>query len=192
MSRLTRPIKKGSGRKARRDSSVTRAARAAMAFLALCACATADASPAKVEFNNTSVVKTAPFKEAVEDLQAVGLWVPLTEELYLVKFAVYDRPTPSQSEHLANALPTYVQDEAGEIQPACDIVIYRTSIAEWTSQQFDRFAPEQDVDPQISRRLIYGAVVAHELAHCLDGGSNEDTAEEWGIRAFRAIRDLIR
>ena len=141
----------------------------------------------KIEFNNTKTL-TKPIERAIEDIKEVGVWRRLTKHLYLVKFAVYERGTMKYNKrHLANALSTVVQDEAGEFQLACDIVFYRGTI----SEESERAREYQELGYRSqfpsSPRLLYAEIVGHELAHCLEGKSGEKVAQRWGKKVLRLL-----
>ena len=76
----------------------------------------------------------------------------------------------------------------GELGEACDIMFYPASMSEefriWTlvyaQGRYDQQPPE-------SVRHMWAPVLAHELPHCLKGGSGERVADRWGDRVTRLL-----
>lgn len=129
---------------------------------------------------------------ATRDLKAIGFWRPLTRHLYKLKVAsrlgVVNVP---EDGHLADAILTAAFDEEAQGR-ACDVMFFPNAI----SQDLDRWrlywAQAAIEDPPPTKRQLWGAVLAHELAHCLPGGPGEKVAEDWEARALRKLRKLSR
>jgi hypothetical protein len=127
--------------------------------------------------------------QAERDLKKVGIWDRLTEHLYEVKVAV--RPGRShipQDRHLADAYPSAVAAPGG-FGSLCDIAIYPAAIANDLAR-WRRYhaAGRLEAIPPDNLRQYWGSILAHELAHCLDHGSGEQSAERWERKALDGLR----
>lgn len=127
---------------------------------------------------------------AVRDLKEARLWRPLTRHLYKIKFAsrlgVVNVPDDG---HLADALLTAAFDEDAQGR-VCDVMFFPNAIAQELDRSRLYYEQGAISEPPPTLRQFWGAVTAHELAHCLPGGPGEKVAEEWEARALRKLRKL--
>jgi hypothetical protein len=127
---------------------------------------------------------------AIRDLRRIGLWSRLTDHLYIVKIGSrLGRGGVPADGHLADALLTaQVEEEGGGA--LCDIRFYPTAMADdlvrWAQYYAQRLLPE----PPPTLRQFWGAILVHELAHCLGEGKGERVADRWEKRALRGLRTL--
>jgi hypothetical protein len=125
--------------------------------------------------------------QAEHDLKAVRLWWPLTHHLFEVKVAV--RPGRSDipaDRHLADA---YISALAvrGSLQNFCDIVFYPAAIAQ-DLVRWRRYHSQGRLGrPPATLRQYWGAILAHELAHCLGTGKGEKVAQHWEGIALKKL-----
>ena len=129
-------------------------------------------------------------RRAVKDLKAIGAWRRLTDHLYVVKIGSrLGRESVPEDGHLADAILTAQVDDDGR-GALCDIRFYPTAMADdlvrWSQYYAQRLLP----DPAPTLRQFWGAILAHELAHCLGHGKGEPVAERWEKRALRGLRTL--
>ena len=127
-------------------------------------------------------------RRAVRDLKRLGLWKRLTDHLYVVKLGSrLGRESIPDDGHLADAILTAQVDEQGR-GALCDIRFYPTAMRDdlvrWAQYYAQNLLPE----PAPSLRQFWGAILAHELAHCLGEGKGERVAERWEDRALRGLR----
>ena len=127
---------------------------------------------------------------AIRDLRRIGLWSRLTDHLYIVKIgARLGRRSVPEDGHLADAVLTAQVDEEGG-GALCDIRFYPTAMADdlvrWAQYYAQRLLPE----PPPTLRQFWGAILVHELAHCLGDGKGEGVADRWEKRALRGLRTL--
>ena len=127
---------------------------------------------------------------AVRDLKRIGLWGRLSNRLYIVKIGSRPgRVGVPEDGHLADAVLTAQIDEEGG-GAVCDIRFYPTAMGDdlvrWDQYYVQRLLPE----PAPTARQFWGAILAHELAHCLGDGKGEPVAGRWEKRALRGLRTL--
>ena len=122
----------------------------------------------------------------VADLKTLGLWDDLTDHLFVVRVTTREGLGSAPADgHLAQALlqRRYTEEGAGEL---CYIVFFTDAIA----RDLPLLAGGVDrIDAGFIRRY-WSSILAHELAHCLDGGSGEDVAREWERRVFDELSGL--
>ena len=126
---------------------------------------------------------------AIADLKGVKLWKPLTKHLYVIKIGSrLGRSNVPEDGHLADAYLT-AQIDDGVGGSLCDIMFFVTAMADDLARW--RTYNQQGLldDPAPTRRQFWASILAHELAHCLDHGSDEDVAERWEAKALEAIRN---
>lgn len=126
---------------------------------------------------------------AIRDLRRIGMWRRLTRDLYAVRFAT--RPGRDQvpdDGHLADAYLT-AQIDGRRGGSLCDVMFFPVAMAEdldrWRSYHFRGLLGEAAP----SERQFWAAIMAHELAHCLKGGSGEGAAMRWERRALRRLSE---
>jgi hypothetical protein len=129
-------------------------------------------------------------RRAIKDLKEIGLWRRLTDHLYVVKIGSrLGRESIPEDGHLADAILTAQVDEQGG-GSLCDIRFYPTAMGDdlvrWAQYYSQNLLPE----PAPTVRQFWGAILAHELAHCLGDGKGEPIAERWEDRALRGLRTL--
>ena len=125
---------------------------------------------------------------AITDLKKEGLWKPLTKHLYVIKIGSrLGRSNVPDDGHLADAYLT-AQIDDGIGGSLCDIMFFPTAmsddLARWRSYNAQGLLD----DPAPTRRQFWASILAHELAHCLDHGSDEKVAEKWEAKALEAVR----
>ena len=126
---------------------------------------------------------------AIKDLKKVKLWKPLTEHLYVIKIGSrLGRPSVPEDGHLADAYLTAQIDDDGVGGSLCDIMFFPTAMADDLRRWRTYNAQGLLVDPAPTGRQFWAAILAHELAHCLDHGKGEPAAERWEARALEALR----
>lgn len=126
---------------------------------------------------------------AMQDLRGIGMWLRLTGDLYAVRFAT--RPGREQvpdDGHLADAYLTAEIDgrTGGSL---CDVMFFPTAMSDDLSRWRTYHAQGLLADPPPTTRQFWASIMAHELAHCLDGGSGEGVAMRWERRALRRLRE---
>lgn len=127
--------------------------------------------------------------QAIADLKEVGLWRPLTAHLYAVKLASrLGRDNVPRDGHLADAyLSVQIDGDVGG--GLCDIMFFPTAMRDdlrrWQTYNDQGLLDE----PAPSWRQFWAAIMAHELAHCLQGRNGETAALEWEERALAAVRE---
>lgn len=125
---------------------------------------------------------------AIQDLRAIGMWRRLTGDLYAVRFAT--RPGREQvpdDGHLADAYLTAEIDgrTGGSL---CDVMFFPTAMSDDLSRWRTYHSQGLLADPPPTDRQFWASIMAHELAHCLDGGRGEGVAMRWERRALRRLR----
>ena len=129
-------------------------------------------------------------RQAVKDLKRVGLWKRLTDHLYVVKMGSrLGRESIPEDGHLADAILTAQVDEQGR-GSLCDIRFYPTAMSDDLARWAQYYAQNLLPEPAPTLRQFWGAILAHELAHCLGHGKGEPVAERWEDRALRALRTV--
>ena len=125
---------------------------------------------------------------AIADLKREGLWRPLTKHLYVVKVGSrLGRSNVPEDGHLADAYLTAQIDE-GVGGSLCDIMFFTTAMADDLARWRTYNAQGLLDDPAPTRRQFWASILAHELSHCLDHGSDEEVAERWEAKALDAVR----
>lgn len=129
-------------------------------------------------------------RQAMRDLKAVKLWVPLTRELYRIKFGSrLGAVNIPDDGHLADALLTIAIDEEAQGR-LCDVMFFPNAIA----RDLDRWRLYHEqgavADPPPTLRQLWGAVMAHELAHCFPRRPGEKVARRWEDKALARLREL--
>ena len=125
---------------------------------------------------------------AIEDLRQVGLWRPLTEHLYAMqvdaRLAIEDVPDDG---HLADAYSTGLVEEDGA-GAYCDLMFWPIAI-EGDLLRWEGFWAEGLIERRPpTLRQYWAALLAHELAHCLNGRHGEKVAQEWEERTIARLR----
>ena len=129
---------------------------------------------------------------AIKDLKKVGLWKPLTRHLYVIKISSrLGRSSVPEDGHLADAYLTAQIDDDGVGGSLCDIMFFPTAMSDDLARWRTYHAQGLLADPAPARREFWGAILAHELAHCLDHGKGEAAAERWEARALEALRGRV-
>ena len=124
---------------------------------------------------------------AIEDLQTLGFWRPLTRHLYYLRIG--SRPgveSIPEDGHLADALFSARFDRRGS-GLFCDIVIFVAAIDADRARWAAYYAAGRQRPPP-SRRQFWAGVLAHELAHCRPGPHGERVAERWEERVLTALQ----
>jgi hypothetical protein len=127
-------------------------------------------------------------RTAIRDLRRVGLWRRLTDEHHAVRFGSRPgRDAIPEDGHLADAYLT-AQIDGRRGGSLCDVMFFpaaiRDDLARWRTYHTRGLL----ADPAPTDREFWGAIMAHELAHCLDGGKGEPAAMRWERRALAALR----
>lgn len=126
---------------------------------------------------------------AIRDLKRVKLWKPLTKHLYVIKIGSrLGRSNVPEDGHLADAYLTAQIDDDGVGGSLCDIMFFPTAMADDLARWRTYNAQGLLDDPAPTRSQFWAAILAHELAHCLNHGSGEPLAEKWEARALEAVR----
>lgn len=126
---------------------------------------------------------------AIEDLEKVRLWKRLTRHLYVIKIGSrLGRSSVPDDGHLADAYLTAQIDDDGVGGSLCDIMFFPTAMTDDLARWRTYHAQGLLADPAPTRRQFWATILAHELAHCLDHGKGEATAERWEARALEALR----
>lgn len=131
---------------------------------------------------------------AVGDLKDVRLWRGLTRGLFVARIGVRTgRAGVPADGHLAEARISYWSDEDGAGR-MCHVILYAQAVMEDLARQRAYAAEGRLEGPLPSLRELWAAVLAHELAHCLDGGTEEAAARAWERRALGRLigADLSR
>ena len=114
------------------------------------------------------------------------MWRPLTRRLAVVQ--VHARPGRARvppDGHLADAYWTAVV-EADAVVGLCSISFYPSAIAADRRRAAARF--RHGLGPAPAKpRAFWGALLAHELAHCLPGQPGERTARRWEREALARV-----
>lgn len=148
-------------------------------------------NPPGLVFDNVAFGRSkARVARAARDLKAIGFWRPLTRPLYKLKVASrLGGVNVPEDGHLADAILTAAFDEKAQGR-VCDVMFFPNAI----SQDLDRWrlywSQAAIEEPPPTKRQLWGAVLAHELAHCLPGNPGEKVAERWEARALRKLRKL--
>lgn len=125
---------------------------------------------------------------AIADLKRENLWKPLTKHLYVIKIGSrLGRSNVPEDGHLADAYLT-AQIDDGVGGSLCDIMFFATAMDDDLDRWRTYNAQGLLDDPAPTRRQFWGSILAHELAHCLDHGSDEAVAERWEAKALEALR----
>lgn len=143
-------------------------------------------------FDNRAFGKSKPLlARAKRDLEMLGFWSDLTQHLYVVKVASrLGRTYVPDDGHLADAFLTAQIDEGGQ-GGLCDIMFFPTAIAD-DLQRWSRYHEQGYIaDPPPTPRQFWAALLAHELAHCLNHGSGETVAERWEARVLEKGRGRL-
>jgi hypothetical protein len=128
--------------------------------------------------NGASGVGRENIRRAVADLKTARIWRPLTRRLAVVQIqARLGRARVPRDGHLADAYWTAVV-EADVVGGLCSVSFYAAAIAADRRRAAARFRHGLGPAPA-RRRAFWGALLAHELAHCLPGQPGERTARRW-------------
>ncbi|HEX2057463.1 MAG TPA: hypothetical protein VHI71_03760 [Actinomycetota bacterium] len=126
----------------------------------------------------------------MRDLKAVNLWRPLTRHLFGIKFGSrLGAVNIPDDGHLADAILTVAEDERGAGR-LCDVMYFPNAIARDLDRWRLYYSRGAIADPPPTLRQLWGAVTAHELAHCFPGGAGEEVALEWEAKALARLRNL--
>ena len=124
---------------------------------------------------------------AVRDLKEIGLWSRLTAHLYRIEL---DSRSGSgnvpEDGHLADAYFTGIVDEAGG-GVVCDVMFFPSAVVADLQRWREYYARGLMAQEPPTLRGFYGALVAHELAHCRRGPRGEAVARAWEERALDAL-----
>jgi hypothetical protein len=138
---------------------------------------------ARVE-NNAFGSSARLVRRAVRDLKRVHLWGRLTRHLYVIELGSrLGRDNVPRDGHLADAYITGVVEEEGA-GALCDIMIFPTAVADDLARWRIYHASGYIEEPAPSLRQLWAALLAHELAHCMEGPRGERVAEMWERRAM--------
>lgn len=148
-------------------------------------------NPPGVVIHNAALGTSARrVRRAMRDLKAVNLWRPLTKHLYKVKFASrLGLVNVPEDGHLADAILTAGFGE-GVQGRLCDVMFFPNAIARDLDRWRYYYGQGAAADPPPTLRQLWGAVMAHELAHCFPGGPGEKVAQEWEAKALGRLRNL--
>lgn len=144
--------------------------------------------PLKV-FNNAFDSSKRRVARAIKDLKSVGLWKRLiSERLYVIEIQSREGAARIPDDgHLADAtLQGYIDDEGSGGR--CYILFYPVAIERDLVVQQQGFELGHWPEPPPLRRF-WGAILAHELAHCLKWDDGEPFAEKWEARALEILAD---
>ena len=123
-------------------------------------------------------------RRAIRDLKRLDLWGRLTRHLYVIELGSrLGRDDVPRDGHLADAYITGVVEEEGA-GALCDIMFFPTAVADDLARWRIYHAGGYIEDPAPSRRQFWAGLLAHELAHCLEGPRGERVAEMWERRAM--------
>lgn len=144
--------------------------------------------PGVIVVNDASGISAARVERAQADLKNAGMWRKLTKHLYRIEFvSAPGRSFVPDDGHLAEAYKTFVIED-GTGGTLCQIKFFSTAMRDdlnrWINYHAQGLIPEEPP----SFRHFWAAIMAHELAHCLDGPNGEKAALEWEERALEAIR----
>ncbi len=129
-------------------------------------------------------------RRAMRDLKAVNLWLPLTRHLYRIKFGSrLGAVNIPDDGHLADALLTGAIDEKAQ-GALCDIMYFPNAIGRDLDRWRYYYGQGATTDILPTLRQLWGAVTAHELAHCFPGRRGEKFAEKWEAKALARLREL--
>ena len=124
----------------------------------------------------------------VRDLKAVGLWPRLTDHLYGVELdSRSGRGNVPEDGHLADAYFTGTLDD-GSGGLVCDIMFFPSAVASDLARWREYYAGGLLAEQPPTVRGFYGALLAHELAHCRRGPRGEAVARAAEDRALQALR----
>ena len=144
--------------------------------------------PLKV-FNNAFEDSKRRVARAIKDLKSVGLWKRLiSERLYVIEIQSREGAARIPEDgHLADAtLQGYIDDEGSGGR--CYILFYPVAIERDLIVQQQGFELGHWGEPPPLRRF-WGAILAHELAHCLKWDGGEPFAEKWEARALTILAE---
>ena len=130
----------------------------------------------------------ALLEAAVADLKSIDLWHRLTDHLYLIELD--SRPGGAnvpEDGHLADAYFTGFVDDGGG-GAVCDVMFFPSAVAADLARWREYYSQGLLAEEPPSRRVFYGSLLAHELAHCLPGPRGESVARAWEERARDALR----
>jgi hypothetical protein len=130
-------------------------------------------------------------ERAIADLKRLGFWGDLTDHLYVLKIS--SRPGPDRipdDGHLADAFLTAQIDEttAGSL---CDVMFFPDAMVADLARYEDYYNRGLLPDPTPTLRQFWASILGHELAHCLDHGRGEPTAERWEKKVLAAARERV-
>jgi hypothetical protein len=131
-------------------------------------------------------------RQAEVDLKRIKLWGKLADHLYEVKVTV--RPGRSDipnDRHLADAYPSAVAAPGG-YGSLCDIAFYPAAISADLARWRRYHSQGRLGRPPATLRQYWGAILAHELGHCLGNGKGEPVAEKWERIALHKLRGGTR
>ncbi|MFN2588799.1 MAG: hypothetical protein ABR613_11880 [Actinomycetota bacterium] len=129
---------------------------------------------------------------AIADLKDVDLWLRLTKHLYKIKFGSrLGAANIPEDRHLADVHLTGVFDPEAQGR-FCDIRFYPNAIKQDLERWRLYYSQGLKADPPPTPRQFWGAITAHELAHCFPGGRGEKFAERWERKALGRLRELSR
>lgn len=129
-------------------------------------------------------------RRAIRDLEAAGLWRPLTRHLYKVKLdSRLGAVSIPDDGHLADALLTVAFDENAQ-GSLCDVMFFPNAIARDLDRWRLYYEQGATSHPAPTMRHMWAAVTAHELAHCLPRGPGEKVARKWERRALLNLQKL--
>ena len=130
-------------------------------------------------------------RTAIADLKNLGFWDDLTDHLYVLKIS--SRPGPDRipdDGHLADAFLTGQIDET-TAGPLCDIMFFPDAMVADLERYEDYYNQGLLPDPTPTLRQFWASILGHELAHCLDHGQGEPTAERWEKKVLTAVREAL-
>jgi len=115
-------------------------------------------------------------RTAIEDLRSIELWPGLTTHLFEVHISALEGASNvPEDEHLADAFyrPRVVRHSSGRY---CGIRFYSKAMRDDLVRQRIYRAEGRLAEDPPSVRHFWAAVLAHELTHCRNDGSDEATA----------------
>ena len=144
--------------------------------------------PLKV-LNNAFEGSRHRIARAIRDLKSVDLWNRLiSERLYVIEIQSHEGAARIPKDgHLADAtLQGYIDDEGSGGR--CYILFYPVAIERDLVIQQQGFELGHWPEPPSLRRF-WGAILAHELAHCLKWDGGEPFAEKWEAHALTILAE---